>query len=530
MKFPRNRVIAGANGRLPFSKALIGILATVVASAAVRADEYSTIAGAVASPLVSNAEDLDKAYADGQVMMRIELARQRLQSVSPSAPELSAARRNILQQLESCHSAMDEIRRISGKLPDYEKIAKKAIEASPALVRTDPATGDLTHDDQNAVEELAGTLIKEGLKVIVDAWNLSKQCDNYCNHCRSARMQSLALAEIAKSRCTGKAAIGYGIGIAVEINEDSIVVAEAIANGPAAKAGLRAGDELIAVDGKQVKRRASGTRKIDDDVFLSLGGPRDSKFKLTYARGGINNTVELSRTFAFNEDLLDIDFDGSWNATFPHDSLALRNISGKDLTHCTLLVTLIGTHGDGDEPVHQRHLHYVEKWTANQQRFARYPTSTAEGITTGESIDRVQKLVIEFYSDQVRGTVEYQYAGTRAFDEDVDRYVGMIRQKQTFNLTFIGDTVLTNAGITLQHDGPFRIIPDPKLTVKVSRGKDVRTVVWRSSGKPWNSGTFSAYALKDPSFNGPDPDQIEVEFEFPGSTKKLARVWRFSSR
>jgi hypothetical protein len=530
MKFPRNPVVANANGPRPFRTGLIGILAIVVAAATVRADEYSTIAGAVASPLVSKDEDLDKVYADGQVMMRAELARQRLQSVSPAGSELSAARRNILQQLESCHSAMEEIRRISGKLPDYEKIAKKAIEASPALVRTDPATGDLTQDDQNAVEELAGTLIKEGLKVVVDAWNLSKQCDNYCNHYRSARMQSLALAEIGKSRCTGKAAIGYGIGIAVDINEDSIVVAEAIANGPAAKAGLLGGDEVIAVNGKPVKRTTAGTTKIDQEAYRSLGGPRDSKVKLTYARAGVNNNVELSRTYAFNEDLLDIDFDGSWNATLSHDGLALRNISGKDLTHCTLVVTLIGTNGDGDVPARQRHLHYVEQWPSNQQRFARYPSSTAEGITAGESVDRVQNLLVEVYSDQVRGTVEYQYAGTQAFEADVDRYVGLIRQKQTFDLTFIGDTVLTNAGITLQHDGPFRFIPDPKMTVKISRGKDVRTKVWRASGKPWNSGTFSAYALKDPSFNGPDPDQIEVEFEFPGSTKKLARVWRFSRR
>lgn len=509
---------------------LLAISVVLATAVGLRADDYASLARAVASPLLGRREDVEKSYADGQLILRVELARQRLQSLSSVAADLSGPRKNILLHLDSCHSAMEEIRRLNGKLPDFEEIAKKALEASPALVRNDPKTGSLTSQDQRAVDEFAGTILLESLKAIADAWNTSQQRDSHRDHYRLARAESLALASVAKKRCTGTAPVGYGVGIAADITDDAIVVADAVADGPAAKAGIRKGDEIIAVDNKPVKRKKGPASEIDDAVFLALAGPRNSKVKLTYSRGGTQRTVELSRTFSFPIDIFAIDFDGSWNAALPYDGLSLRNSSDTELTNCTLLVTIIGTHGDSDKVVQERHLHFVDKWPANHSRYARYQSSSATGIATAESVDRVQQLVFDIYSDQFRDTIKYQYAGTPAFEEDTDRYVGLIGKQQKFTLTFIGDNAFTDAGVTLQHDGTFPAIPDPKLTVKLSRGNDVRTVVWRASGRHWGSGTLSAYALKDPSFNGMNPDRVDIDLEFPDSSKKISRFWTFANR
>src|SRR5579863_5849032 len=118
---------------------LFAILAILAAGGALRADDYVTVASAVASPLVNRKDDLDKAYTDAQTMLRIEMARQRLQSASTER-DLSATHKNILSHLDACHSSMEEIRRLDSNVPDLEKIAKKALTASPALVRTDPGT------------------------------------------------------------------------------------------------------------------------------------------------------------------------------------------------------------------------------------------------------------------------------------------------------------------------------------------------------------------------------------------------------
>jgi hypothetical protein len=512
---------------------VIAVAAAVVLpliAAPLRADDYATIASAVASPLPENRDELKKAYSDGQIMLRVELARQCLQTATSVASDLAPSRRNILQHLDSCRSSMQEIRRLDNNMPDIEAIAKKALKASPALVRTDAETGKLTPQDSQAVDELAATLIRESIKAIADAWKGSKERDNYRELYRLARGESLELANVAQRRCKGRSPVACGVGIAVDITDEAIVVHEAFANGPAGNAGLRKGDELLAVNGDMIKKSIGNRTVVDEKVFLGLRGERDTTVKLTYSRGGVTKIVELRRSYASKQTLLDIDFDGSWNAIFAQDALDLRNVSGEKLTNCTLLVTLQGTHGDSEKRVQRQHLHFVDQWPADEWRYAWYRSSTADGIAADESLDRVQRVVIELYSDQYRDTITHEYAGTPAFDEDIDRYVGLINKHQKFTLGYIADNILTDAGVSLQHDGTFTFIPDAKMTVTLKRGKDARTVVFRRFGKPWSAGFLSAYALKDSSFNGMNPDRVEIEMEFPDSSKKTSLSWNLNNR
>jgi carboxyl-terminal processing protease len=72
-----------------------------------------------------------------------------------------------------------------------------------------------------------------------------------------------------------------GIGIEVEFRKDKkLVVVAAIDNTPAAKAGLRSGDVILAIDGKPVK----GTNA--NNASLGLRGKPNSVVKLSIARPG----------------------------------------------------------------------------------------------------------------------------------------------------------------------------------------------------------------------------------------------------
>jgi len=372
---------------------------------------------------------------------------------------------------------------------------------------------------------LGGTLVLEGLKAITDAWKASTERDHYRECYQSARREFLALARIAKDSCKAGEPELYGVGITLEIAGDAVLIDEAISDGPAAKAGIRTGDELIAIDGHKIKKSEGKTTVIDQSALAALRGERDSTATLVYARSGITKTARLPRSFSVRKTLLEIDFDGSWNATFSQDSIDLRNVSGESLTHCTLLVTLHGTDGDSNRPIQRQHLHYVDRWPADEWRHAWYRSRAADGIAADESIDRVQRVVIELYADQYRDIITHEYAGTPDASEDIDRYVGLIDKHQKFTLGNIANNFFTDAGVSLQHDGTFVFIPDPKITVTLKRGSETRTVVFRASGKPWNAGSLSALALKDPSFNGMNPDRVEIDMEFPGSSKNMSLSW-----
>jgi hypothetical protein len=507
---------------------LIAFSTVLAAGGELPADDYATVAAAVASPLVNRPEDLDKAYTDAQVMLRIELARQRLQSASIEA-DLAVPHKNILTYLDVCHRSMEEIRRLDGNVPDLEKIAKKALTASPALVRTDPGTGALTKADAAAVDDLIGTLTIEGVKLIADAWNISSERDNYRNRYRLVRKEALSLAEVAKKRSTAQPPVAYGVGIAVRFADSAVLVDEAIAGSPAATAGIRKNDAIVAVNGEHVQRTGSNGAVIDREALSALRGPRDTTVKLTYSRDGVQKTAELPRSYSYKPDVLDIDLDCSWNATFPHDGLTLRNTSGADITRCTLRVTLVGMHSDSDTIVREQHIHYVHHWPANASRYARYRSSSAEGIASDESIDRIRGLVIELYADQFRDTIEYDYAGTPAYRGDIDRYVNLIEKNQKFTLRHLGASVLSDAGVSVRHDGTFTFLPEPTFVVTLRRGKDARSMTWKGSGKRWDSGLLSTVTMSHASFNGMQPDRIDIDMQFPGASKKTSLSWNLNN-
>lgn len=73
-----------------------------------------------------------------------------------------------------------------------------------------------------------------------------------------------------------------GVGIEFVIREDTIHVQNVIQNGPAEKAGLLAGDKIVAVDGKPFV----GKIVTNQEAMRRLKGPKDTKVKIGVIRYG----------------------------------------------------------------------------------------------------------------------------------------------------------------------------------------------------------------------------------------------------
>lgn len=83
-----------------------------------------------------------------------------------------------------------------------------------------------------------------------------------------------------------------GIGIEFNIYGDTIRVITPIAGGPSEKLGIKAGDKIIKVDGKNV----AGVKITNKEVFDKLRGEKGSVVVVTVLRSGVKKTIDFSIT------------------------------------------------------------------------------------------------------------------------------------------------------------------------------------------------------------------------------------------
>jgi carboxyl-terminal processing protease len=84
----------------------------------------------------------------------------------------------------------------------------------------------------------------------------------------------------------------FGIGVQFRIIRDSILVIRDIEGGPAQKAGLRAGDRIVSVDGQAM----SGPELSSQMVLDKLKGPYDSKVTVGVYRRGVSGVTPYEIT------------------------------------------------------------------------------------------------------------------------------------------------------------------------------------------------------------------------------------------
>ena len=81
-----------------------------------------------------------------------------------------------------------------------------------------------------------------------------------------------------------------GVGIQFNIMNDTVMVISTISGGPAEKAGVRAGDRIISVDGKSI------IGATNEKVFKLLRGKKGTKVKVGVRRPGFSETYTYEIT------------------------------------------------------------------------------------------------------------------------------------------------------------------------------------------------------------------------------------------
>jgi carboxyl-terminal processing protease len=83
-----------------------------------------------------------------------------------------------------------------------------------------------------------------------------------------------------------------GIGIEFNIVNDTIVVVAAISGGPSEKLGIRSGDRIVKIEGKNV----AGIKIKNDEVIKSLRGKKDTKVKVEISRRNVKELIPYTIT------------------------------------------------------------------------------------------------------------------------------------------------------------------------------------------------------------------------------------------
>lgn len=170
--------------------------------------DYNDLAAIVSEPVFDSdsASKGSDAYTDGGVMARKEYERLRLNELRSLDGALQAAREKIAEPVWGCYNSYLEIRRLDSRTPDYESVAKRALAASPALIKKKE---DRTQTDQQALNSLAATAIWEVGGAIFNSYKISTERRNYAARYNSSR-------QTARSAIAGLVAGRYAVSLEME--------------------------------------------------------------------------------------------------------------------------------------------------------------------------------------------------------------------------------------------------------------------------------------------------------------------------
>jgi carboxyl-terminal processing protease len=83
-----------------------------------------------------------------------------------------------------------------------------------------------------------------------------------------------------------------GIGVQFRIENDTVAVILPVANGPSEKLGIKAGDRIVRVDGKNI----AGIKITNNDVMRKLKGPKGTQVTVSIFRRGVKGLTDYTIT------------------------------------------------------------------------------------------------------------------------------------------------------------------------------------------------------------------------------------------
>lgn len=283
-------------------------------------------------------------------------------------------------------------------------------------------------------------------------------------------------------------------------------IIEVIAGFPGEGAGLRQGDRVVSIDGIKVS-----STTVLGILKTQLNGGREIQLDVLRASGSKAITVRPRQQAS---PVVGIDFDGSWQGAFDSDDIFLENISGKTLTDCAILVSIVGK----DFKTWARHIHVVPRWEPKQKYHSPY---YLRGLFAyPETMPDVAYVTIDIAAEQLpvpHGHL-FSYSGSEQ-TADIQRYCKSLSfSAEIFSPSegFFGDY---HRGIGLSFTGVPRIQPS-SIVVKAVGERDTQALSWNFNRWWEQKGSWlsNEESFRDARFDAVQPHSWEVELSFPDTS------------
>lgn len=215
---------------------------------------------------------------------------------------------------------------------------------------------------------------------------------------------------------------------------------------------------------------------------------------------------ELARELAgpaHSKAAVEIDFDENWYGAEP-DRVNLTNVSGVDLTNCTLQVDLRGREG-----AWVRNVHFVPAWPAGKKLWADYHTSDPSNVSaiSRTTAVEVQELRVSLWAAELSKEGEsINYPGK---DRDADR-LRQIDRLVTFTIDYVESPLFETGpclGVTL---GGVEKLPSCKVEVTCHGGNKVDQVLEYEVAR-WSNGRRISLNSRGALRSCPDTFDVAVK-------------------
>lgn len=224
-----------------------------------------------------------------------------------------------------------------------------------------------------------------------------------------------------------------------------------------------------------------------------------------------------------SSDALSVDLQGSLDSYYTEDWLEMRNISGKTLTDCTLIVTTTGWHNGSSDLYSETHVHYVNSWSPGTYMTASYPSQVHTGIASNISIDVIQTVRIDLFSDELRDNIEYTYHGDN-YDNDLKAKMEKIAPSFYGSWYRYDTNYFLNDGWNCHFTGA-ATIPASHVRIRASNGSQEVAIVWNLKSNRFAPGSSNSRFFQDERFQAIRPNNVEMDFYFPHSDYVYSINW-----
>ena len=411
----------------------------------------------------------------------------------PQGPELTKLWNQVAPGASECAEVLNRLGEVSGGTPD--SLAKMVSLIGKVNPRGD-AVGKFP-PGQEAWEKS----VEFRRKVIAET-DPAKLREHY----RDARFRMRQAAKALKKTAdvfqnTTVRRPGF-TGMLLTESNGGIVVESVEASSPAQTAGIKAGDQLLMVDGKSV-----AGKKVAEAVAM-VRGIEGTTVELQLAKAG---RVSLRRSLIKGVSPFTPAYHYSFNGTFDGDALSLKNETGSTLTHCTLLV-----HCE-DDKTFMCHTHYVPEWKTGTVLNAEYLQGS--DFHPWENFETANIVKVWLVSDQLSEEFEVSYS-SEVRDRDIKNYCDQVKM----TLSSLSKESAGDAGVAISFAGLPRLQPS-KILVTLVQGKGTtalkKTVSW--DGFVWQPDTVKRF--RSEHFNQLAPDSYIIELNFPGSNYQARFLW-----